>query len=70
MGLFGKKEPESVHVDDKPFHGLVCKGDRFWRRRARLNTALATFFRFDWANRTALCVVCADCGHIRGFMTG
>ena len=68
MGLFKKPEAEPTYVDGKPLHCLVCEGDRFWRRRSQLNTALATFFSFDWANRSATCVVCADCGYIHWFM--
>ena len=46
----------------------VCSGRQFWRRRAQLNTALATFFGLDWANRTAVCLVCDNCGHIMWFL--
>ena len=69
MGLFKKKEAEPAYVDGKSFHCLVCGGDRFRRRRSQLNTALATLFSLDWANRSATCVVCADCGYIHWFMT-
>jgi hypothetical protein len=29
-----------------------------------LNTAIATFFNFDWANKSATCFVCSNCTHI------
>jgi len=65
---FWKKEPEEVVVTDQPFHCTVCGNDRFWRRRAQLNTALATLFSFDWANRTADCVVCSRCRYVHWFL--
>jgi len=68
MGLFGKKEPETVQIDGQPFSCTVCGNDIFWRRRAQLNTAMATFFNFDWANREATCVVCTKCRYIHWFL--
>ena len=35
---------------------------------AQLNTAVATFFNFDWANKTAQCYVCDGCGYIHWFL--
>jgi len=32
-----------------------------------LNTRVASFFNFDWANRSALTYVCEQCGHILWF---
>ncbi len=68
MGLFGKKEPEPVQVAGLELHCEICKHDRFWRRQAQLNTAVATFFNFDWANPTAECFVCGNCGYIHWFL--
>ncbi|MDL1898444.1 hypothetical protein FBQ82_19535 [Anaerolineae bacterium CFX7] len=67
MGLFKKKEPERVQVLGKELRCLVCGGEQFWQRRAQLNTSLATFFNFDWANPSATCAVCAYCGYIHWF---
>ena len=36
--------------------------------RPQLNTAVATFFNFDWANKTASCFVCDGCGYIHWFL--
>ena len=57
MGMFGKKESERVQVAGLTLHCEICKNDRFWAREAQLNTAVATFFNFDWANPrlTATC---------------
>jgi len=68
MGLFRKKEPEEVEVCGRIFCCTACGNNRFWRRSAQLNTAFATFLNFDWANRSAHCFICSDCGYIHWFM--
>lgn len=69
MTLFDKKEPESVVLaGGRPLRCEICKHDRFWRREAQLNTAVATFFNFDWANATAVCYVCDGCGYVHWFL--
>ena len=68
MALFGKKEPEAVTVAGLSLRCEICKHDRFWTREAQLNTAVATFFNFDWANKTATCYVCDGCGYIHWFL--
>jgi predicted nucleic-acid-binding Zn-ribbon protein len=68
MGLLGKQEPETAIVDGKPLECLVCRHDRFWNREAQLHTMLATLFGLDWANQSATCVVCANCGYIHWFL--
>ena len=68
MGLFGNKEPEKVAIGGLRLHCEICKKDRFWKRDAQLNTAVATFFNFDWANPTATCYVCDGCGYIHWFL--
>ena len=68
MGLFEKAEPMAVEIADKPLACLVCGHDTFWKREAQLNTSTASFFGFDWANRTGTCYVCAQCGYIHWFL--
>ena len=68
MGLFGKEESERVQVAGLALHCEICKNDRFWAREAQLNTAVASFFNFDWANPTADCYVCDRCGYIHWFL--
>ena len=68
MGMFGKTEPEEVFLGELQLHCEICKGGLFWHREAQLNTAMATFFNFDWANRTAICYVCSRCGYIHWFL--
>ena len=69
MGLFGKKEAEPVQIAGLTLHCEICKHERFWKRQAQLNTAVATFFNFDWANPAADCYVCDGCGYIHWFLT-
>jgi len=68
MGLFGKEEPETATVVGKAFNCLACGNAGFWRREAQLHTMLATFFRLEWANQSAICLVCANCGYIHWFL--
>ena len=68
MELFKKDEPEEVRVGERDLRCLVCQGTKFVSRNAQLNTALATFFKLDWTNESALCVVCAECGYIHWFV--
>jgi hypothetical protein len=68
MGIFGKKEPEEVEIAGRSLKCEMCGGHRFWQREAQLNTAVATFFNFDWANASAVCIVCDSCGYIYWFL--
>jgi hypothetical protein len=68
MALFGKREPEQVQILGKDLTCHVCGYDRFWRREAQLNTAVATFFNLDWANASATCLIWARCGYIHWFL--
>ncbi len=68
MTLFEKKEPENVYIQGKQLTCAICQHLRFWQRKAQLNTAVATFFNFDWANRSAHCYVCENCGYIYWFL--
>jgi len=45
----------------------VCRHTQFYSRSYLLNTRVASFFNFDWANRSALTYVCEQCGHIMWF---
>jgi predicted nucleic-acid-binding Zn-ribbon protein len=44
-----------------------CSNDRFTRRKAMLNTRLATFFELDWVNRSSIALVCSNCSMIQWF---
>ena len=68
MTLFKKSVPEEVFICERKFACQVCGNDRFWRREGQLNTAIASFFEFDWANPSAICIICSECGYIHWFM--
>ncbi len=68
MGLFGQDDPEAVEVAGRQLECRVCGHTEFWHRRAQLNTAVMSFFDFDWANATADCQVCARCGYVHWFL--
>jgi hypothetical protein len=68
MGLFSRPDPRPQIIGDKPLHCLVCNHDRFYSRDAQLNTAGAELLGFAWANQSATCYVCAECGYIHWFL--
>lgn len=57
-----------MEVKGRQIRCLVCGHDHFDTRNAQLNTSVASFFNMDWANKTAICLVCADCSHIMWFL--
>lgn len=68
MGLFGKDEPESMTLREKPFRCQACGHDMFYRRRAQLHSGVATFFGLEWAGSTCTCVICSECGYVHWFL--
>jgi hypothetical protein len=68
VGFFGENEPEQVSVAGVTLRCEICKNERFWQRRAQLNTAVASFFGLDWSNPSAECYVCSQCGYIHWFL--
>ena len=68
MSLFKEEEPQPVEVLGNELKCPVCNNQLFWTRKAQLNTAIATFFNLDWANRSATCFVCSECTHISWFL--
>ena len=45
-----------------------CGGEEFEKSEAQLNTAGLTLLDLDWANRSAVVLVCRNCGHIEWFL--
>lgn len=45
-----------------------CGGEEFIEGRAQLNTAGLTFFKLDWANRSAATLACVGCGRVEWFL--
>ena len=67
MARFSKKKPDTVIVKDRKLVCPVCDHDQFIETRAQLNTALASLFDVDFANKEARCFVCSECTYIYWF---
>lgn len=65
--VFGQPEPEQVNVAGIDLRCEICKHDRFYHRRAQMNTSIMSFFGLDWLNQNAECLLCARCGYIHWF---
>jgi predicted nucleic-acid-binding Zn-ribbon protein len=63
-----EKDPQEYEINGKSLECLVCGNRNFRQRLAQLNTAGATFLGLDWANQSAHCFVCAECGYIHWFL--
>jgi SUMO ligase MMS21 Smc5/6 complex component len=73
MNLFKTRQPEeprAIEVSGRQLRCPICSNTLFWTRQAQLNTAVATFFNMDWANKSASCFICSDCTHISWFLGG
>lgn len=66
MPLFSKEEP--VEILERPLRCAICGHDRFWHRKAQLHTAMGAILNFGWAQRSATCYVCGNCGYIHWFL--
>ncbi len=56
-----------VQIGDRRLACAVCGNQQFHERNSLLNTRVATFFKFDWANKEATNYICAQCGYIFWF---
>jgi len=68
MGIFSKREPRLVTVQDRPLRCLVCGTDEFWDREVKLNSTGMELFDLGWANQSALGLICANCGFVHEFL--
>lgn len=62
-----QEQLRQVEVVGQPLRCVVCQYDWFYVSRAQLNTAVASFFKLDWANPSAECYICARCDYIHWF---
>jgi hypothetical protein len=60
-------QPQTIERNGKNFECLVCRNQQFYVTHAQLNKAVTTFFNLDWTDRTATCLVCAECTYIHWF---
>ncbi len=67
MARFSKRKPDTVIVKDRKLVCPVCENDLFIETRAQLNTAVASLFDVDFANKEARCFVCSECTYIYWF---
>ncbi|MNJ48944.1 hypothetical protein D3C77_441550 [compost metagenome] len=56
------------YVGDTKIFCPCCRNDSFEKDYRQLNTQGATFFGFDWANKSATILVCLECSYISWFM--
>ena len=68
LRFFGKEEPIEVDVNGKQLRCVVCSNGTFHKREGQLNAAVATFFSLDWADPSANCFVCSECGYVHWFL--
>ena len=67
MVRFSKRKPDTVMVKNRKLFCPVCENDQFIETRAQLNTAMASLFDVDFANKEATCFVCSECTYIYWF---
>lgn len=65
---FEKADPTPIDVKGHSLTCPICGNTQFRTREAQLNTAVATFFDLDWANKSATCYICSECTHILWFL--
>ena len=68
MSRFTNQEAQPAVVKGHELKCPICNNGYFRTRRVLLNTPVATFFGFDWANRNAKCYICSNCTHIMWFL--
>jgi len=56
-------------IKGKKLECVICKNDTFWARNTLMNTPKMTFFKLDWANKSAQNYICDHCGYVHWFMT-
>ena len=62
-----KNKPCEYEINGEPFECTHCRYTQFLKGEAMLNTAGMTLLGLDWANRTAVTLMCDQCGLIHWF---
>ena len=66
MGIL-QGETIECRVGGKSIPCPICGNDKFYQDKRKLNSTMASFFGFDWANKNALIFTCSKCTHILWF---
>ena len=61
------KEPCEYEIKGRPIVCSHCQKRRFRKGAALLNTSGMTLLGLDWANRSAITLMCENCGLIQWF---
>jgi hypothetical protein len=68
VGIFGKRQPSLATVHGRPLLCIICGTGEFWHREVKLNSTGLELFDLGWANRSALGLICTDCGFVHEFV--
>jgi predicted nucleic-acid-binding Zn-ribbon protein len=68
MGIFRRRQPNLATVHNRPLRCLVCGNATFWDREIKLNSTGMELLDLGWANRSAVGLICADCGFVHEFV--
>jgi hypothetical protein len=60
-------EPVEYSIAGRPITCPHCGGTKFSARRTLLNSRVATLVNLDWADASAIVLVCAGCSRIEWF---
>jgi hypothetical protein len=58
----------TVGREQHPFICYVCQGRLFFDREVKLNTSGMEFLGMEWANESAIGLICARCGYLHTFV--
>ena len=68
MGLFDAPEPIGVEIKGHELHCVICRHNRFRRRKAQLNKASSSLLGTEWLDASAICYECDSCGYVHWFV--
>jgi len=61
------REYKSYEIDGHLLKCPICGCEEFTSQKTLMNTTAATFFGFDWANKSAVTFICKSCGYVLWF---
>ena len=62
-----QKEPREYDIAGRPITCNHCQNTRFRKGATLLNTSTMTLLGLDWANRSAITLMCDNCGLVHWF---